>query len=54
MRRVKIIFTVVLAGITMLAGARTLFPDYKVSPITMDQKTKQINEVEDPPTEKGN
>ena len=50
MRRVKIIFTVVLAGITMLAGARSLFPDYKVSPITMDQKSNHINEVEVPPT----
>ena len=50
MKRVTMILAAALAGITILAGARSLFPDYKVSPITMDQKSNQINEVEVPPT----
>ena len=52
MKRVVMIMAAALAGITILAGARSLSPDSRINHTSIDPAFSQINEVFVPPTER--
>ena len=49
MKRVVMIMAAALAGITILAGARSLSPDSRMGHASLDPAFSQINEVIVPP-----
>ncbi|MBR0087955.1 MAG: hypothetical protein IJL98_09490 [Lachnospiraceae bacterium] len=50
MKRITMILASTLACMTILAGAKSLFPDHKAGFASMVPAFYQINEVELPPT----